>query len=141
MILLNPILEQQWVVLKPRAIQSSKMLGDWLILIPTKAESSCRNPRRPCLRTVGQLHAGTLNEKSDVYAFGVVLLELLTAAEVVDTKRPAACQNVVDWLYSKLHDVAAIRQARPEPWRKDGKQVLAKICTHRHMNGGGEGRC
>lgn len=58
----------------------------------------------------GWLCAGTLNEKSDVYAFGVVLLEMLTAAEVVDTKRPAACQNVVDWLYSKLHDVAAIRQ-------------------------------
>lgn len=58
----------------------------------------------------GQMCAGTLNEKSDVYAFGVVLLEMLTAAEVVDTKRPAACQNVVDWLYSKLHDVAAIRE-------------------------------
>ena len=47
-----------------------------------------------------------------MYAYGVVLLELLTAAEVVDTRRPAACHNLVDWLYSKLHDPAAIQQAR-----------------------------
>ena len=65
--------------------------------------------QRPITRT----RAGTLNEKSDVYAYGVVLLELLTAAEVVDTRRPAACHNLVDWLYSKLHDPAAIQQVRP----------------------------
>ena len=45
-----------------------------------------------------------------MYAYGVVLLELLTAAEVVDTRRPAACHNLVDWLYSKLHDPTAIQQ-------------------------------
>lgn len=53
---------------------------------------------------------GTLNEKSDVYAFGVVLLEVLTSAEVVDTQRPLANRNLVDWLYSRLQDISSIRE-------------------------------
>ena len=50
-----------------------------------------------------------------MYAYGVVLLEMLTAAEVVDTKRPAAHHNVVDWLYSKLHDLTTIREVHFHP--------------------------
>lgn len=53
---------------------------------------------------------GTLNEKSDVYAFGVVLLEVLTCGEVVDTKRPLANRNLVDWLYSRLQDISMIKE-------------------------------
>ena len=67
-----------------------------------------------------------LDEKSDVYAYGVVLLEMLTAAEVVDTKRPAAHHNVVDWLYSKLHDINLVREARPPPVQT---QTCPRRCT------------
>lgn len=36
--------------------------------------------------------------KSDVYGFGVVLLELLTGSRALDTRRPNGQQNLVDWL-------------------------------------------
>lgn len=40
--------------------------------------------------------------KSDVYGFGVVLLELLTGLRALDTKRPTGQQNLVEWLKPML---------------------------------------
>lgn len=41
---------------------------------------------------------GHLYVKSDVYGFGVVLLEILTAMRALDTKRPTGQQNLVEWV-------------------------------------------
>ena len=41
---------------------------------------------------------GDLYVKSDVYGFGVVLLEMLTSLRALDTKRPSGQQHLVDWL-------------------------------------------
>ncbi|KAG5527696.1 hypothetical protein RHGRI_028587 [Rhododendron griersonianum] len=40
---------------------------------------------------------GHLTSKSDVYGFGVVLVEMLTGLRVHDRSRPSAEQNLVDW--------------------------------------------
>ncbi|KAJ9550794.1 hypothetical protein OSB04_014839 [Centaurea solstitialis] len=40
---------------------------------------------------------GHLTAKSDIYGFGVVLLETLTGLRVLDTNRPASQQNLVEW--------------------------------------------
>lgn len=42
--------------------------------------------------------------KSDVYGFGVVLLELLTGLQALDTKRPTGQQNLVEWIKPSLSD-------------------------------------
>ncbi|CAK9143689.1 unnamed protein product [Ilex paraguariensis] len=40
---------------------------------------------------------GHLTTKSDIYSFGVVLLELLTGRRAMDKTRPKTEQNLVDW--------------------------------------------
>lgn len=50
------------------------------------------------------LLVGKLTDKSDVYAYGVVLLELLFGKKAVDKEAPAQCQSLVTWAMPKLTD-------------------------------------
>ncbi|XP_010688888.1 probable receptor-like protein kinase At2g42960 [Beta vulgaris subsp. vulgaris] len=43
-------------------------------------------------------NSGLLNEKSDIYSFGVLLLEAITGRDPVDYSRPANEVNLVEWL-------------------------------------------
>ncbi|KAK9676533.1 hypothetical protein RND81_11G083400 [Saponaria officinalis] len=43
-------------------------------------------------------NSGLLNEKSDIYSYGVLLLEAITARDPVDYARPANEVNLVEWL-------------------------------------------
>lgn len=48
------------------------------------------------------ISTGHLYVKSDVYGFGVVLLELLTGLRALDPKRPNGQQTLVEWLKPSL---------------------------------------
>lgn len=41
---------------------------------------------------------GKLSDKTDVYAFGVVLLELITGQKAIDRNRPQGEENLVLWV-------------------------------------------
>ncbi|KAI3734501.1 hypothetical protein L6452_13971 [Arctium lappa] len=43
------------------------------------------------------ISTGQIYVKSDVYGFGVVLLEMITGLPVLDTNRPGSQQNLVEW--------------------------------------------
>ncbi|CAL0313242.1 unnamed protein product [Lupinus luteus] len=60
---------------------------------------------------------GHLYVKSDVYGFGVVLLEMLTGMRALDTKRPTGQQNLVEWVKPNLYNkkkLKSIMDARIE---------------------------
>jgi serine/threonine protein kinase len=66
--------------------------GDKLICLPLHCSST-----------------GHLYVKSDVYGFGVVLLELLTGLRAVDTKRPNGQQTLVEWRKPCLSSKAKLK--------------------------------
>jgi len=48
--------------------------------------------------------------KSDVYGFGVVLLEMLTGLQALDNTRPSGQQNLVEWARPSLRDKRKLRK-------------------------------
>lgn len=53
---------------------------------------------------------GHLYVRSDVYGFGVVLLEMLTGIRALDTNRPSGEQNLVEWAKPSLSDKKKLKK-------------------------------
>lgn len=53
---------------------------------------------------------GHLYVKSDVYGFGVVLVEILTGLRALDQNRPSGRHNLVDWIKPYLSERRKLKQ-------------------------------
>ncbi|KAJ4883915.1 Protein kinase superfamily protein [Raphanus sativus] len=71
---------------------------------------------------------GHLYVRSDVYGFGVVLLELLTGLRALDPNRPSAQQNLVEWAKPVLTQKKKIRRMM-DPRLEHKYPLLAVIKT------------
>ncbi|XP_045811817.1 probable serine/threonine-protein kinase PIX13 [Trifolium pratense] len=66
---------------------------------------------------------GHLYVKSDVYGFGVVLLEMLTGLQALDRKRATEKQNLVEWIKPSLSDKRKLK-GNIVDYRLDGQYSL-----------------
>ncbi|KAJ4784735.1 Protein kinase superfamily protein [Rhynchospora pubera] len=81
---------------------------------------------------------GHLYVKSDVYGFGVVLLEMLTGLRALDSSRPSDQHNLVDWGKPYLSDrrkLARLLDPRLEGRYPSKGAVLAAQLTLRCLSG------
>ncbi|KAL5226623.1 hypothetical protein ABZP36_014888 [Zizania latifolia] len=71
-------------------------------------------------------NSGMLNEKSDIYSFGVVMLESVTARDPVDYSKPADEINLVEWLKMMISSKRAEDVVDPNLEIKPPKRALKR---------------
>ncbi|KAL8131937.1 hypothetical protein AgCh_007733 [Apium graveolens] len=69
-------------------------------------------------------NTGLLNEKSDIYSFGVLLLEAITGRDPVDYGRPADEVNLVEWLKTMVGNRRAEEVLDPDIETKPPTRAL-----------------
>uniref|UniRef100_A0A5B6ZIR2 Putative proline-rich receptor-like protein kinase PERK15 isoform X2 n=1 Tax=Davidia involucrata TaxID=16924 RepID=A0A5B6ZIR2_DAVIN len=73
---------------------------------------------------------GHLLVKSDVYSYGVVLLELLTGRKPVDMSQPSGQENLVTWARPILRDKDRLEElADPRLAGKYPREDFVRVCT------------
>ncbi|KAG6638332.1 hypothetical protein I3843_10G027200 [Carya illinoinensis] len=72
--------------------------------------------------------SGIDNTKTDIYAFGVLLLELLTGRKPFENSRPREEQSLVKWASSRLHDNESLEEmVDPAIKRSASSKTLSRL--------------
>lgn len=70
---------------------------------------------------------GMLNERSDVYSFGILLMEIISGRNPVDYSRPAGEVNLVDWLKQMVSNRNAEGVLDPKLPEKPSSRALKRV--------------
>lgn len=76
---------------------------------------------------------GHLYVKSDVYGFGVVLLEMLTGLQAFDSKRPEGQQNLIEWIKPSLSDKRKLKSNNIVDYRLEGQYTSKAAFETAHL--------
>ncbi|KAL8200576.1 hypothetical protein R6Q57_011915 [Mikania cordata] len=69
---------------------------------------------------------GMVNERSDVYSFGILFMELITGRYPVDYKRPQEEVHLVEWLRKMVNDRCPEKILDPKMIEKPSSRVLKR---------------
>lgn len=70
---------------------------------------------------------GMLNERSDVYSFGILLMEIISGRNPVDYSRPPAEVNLVDWLKQMVSNRNTEAVLDPKLSDKPSSRALKRV--------------
>ncbi|XP_024639159.1 probable serine/threonine-protein kinase CST [Medicago truncatula] len=76
---------------------------------------------------------GHLYVKSDVYGFGVVLLEMLTGLQAFDSNRPEGQQNLIEWIKPSLSDKRKLKSNNIVDYRLEGQYTSKAAFETAHL--------
>ena len=71
---------------------------------------------------------GHLYVRSDVYGFGVVLLEMLTGIRALDPNRPSGEQNLVEWAKTSLSEKKKLKKIM-DPRLSENYPIKGACCA------------
>ncbi|RZC57123.1 hypothetical protein C5167_004426 [Papaver somniferum] len=70
---------------------------------------------------------GMLNERSDVYSFGILIMEIITGRSPVDYSRPAGEVNLVEWLKNMVGSRKSEEVLDPKLPEKPPSKALKRV--------------
>ncbi|KAL8166013.1 hypothetical protein V2J09_007512 [Rumex salicifolius] len=70
---------------------------------------------------------GMLNERSDVYSFGILLMEIISGRNPVDYSRPPGEVNLVDWLKTMVSNRNSEGVLDPKLQEKPSSRALKRV--------------
>ncbi|KAG8363306.1 hypothetical protein BUALT_Bualt19G0008500 [Buddleja alternifolia] len=70
---------------------------------------------------------GMLNEKSDIYSFGILIMEIITGRSPVDYSRPKGEVNLVDWLKTMVGNRKSEEIVDPKLPERPASKALKRV--------------